>query len=393
MFNELLERIRHEDRRLKAFVCIAENGPDVTDPSKPLSGIAIAIKDLIDTADFPTSYGSPIYAGYRPRMDAGIVAALKEKGAFIVGKTTTTEFATWPPTPTLNPRNPAHTPGGSSAGSAAAVGAGLVPAAIGSQTKGSVIRPASFCGVVGFKPSFNRLTRSGVKMLAESLDTVGIFANSVAMTEKIYLAVTADESAPDLLASRYAFCRTPQWHDASPDARTSIEEAIDKLRTAGIAVDDLRLPDPFADIPHDTSIVHDYEMRRSLLPEFRTARAMIDPSLAAAIESASSITGEQYGRAIVRLETRRSEMAGVISAYDAVLCLAALSEAPEGLASTGSPLMNTSWTALYLPCITLPVLKGARGLPIGLQLVGKRNQDARLLKAAIHLEEACAKIL
>lgn len=178
MYNQLLGRIRRENQVLKAFVHIAPDSPS-SPGAGPLSGIAVAIKDLIDTADFPTGYGSPIYARHRPSVDAAIVTALKESGAFIVGKTTTTEFATWPPTPTLNPRNFAHTPGGSSAGSAAAVGAGLVPVAVGSHTKGSVIRPASFCGVVGFKPSFNRLPRAGVKMLAESLDTLGLFGNTV----------------------------------------------------------------------------------------------------------------------------------------------------------------------------------------------------------------------
>lgn len=392
MYNQLLGRIRRENQVLKAFVHIAPDSPS-SPGAGPLSGIAVAIKDLIDTADFPTGYGSPIYARHRPSVDAAIVTALKESGAFIVGKTTTTEFATWPPTPTLNPRNFAHTPGGSSAGSAAAVGAGLVPVAVGSQTKGSVIRPASFCGVVGFKPSFNRLPRAGVKMLAESLDTLGLFGNTVEYVERTYIALAVETRAQDIASPRFAFCRTPQWKDASGDARTAIEEAVAKLRRAGVTIDDLELPAAFSNIPGEAGIVHDYEMRRSLLPELRAAREQMEPTLATAIDRAASLTGEDYGRALGALETRRSESVDGMSGYDAVLCLAALGEAPLGLANTGSPLMNISWTALYLPCLTLPVLQGAHGLPIGLQLIGCRHQETRLLRAAHYLERVGAGVL
>ena len=392
MYNQLLGRIRRENQVLKAFVHIAPDSPS-SPGAGPLSGIAVAIKDLIDTADFPTGYGSPIYARHRPSVDAAIVTALKESGAFIVGKTTTTEFATWPPTPTLNPRNFAHTPGGSSAGSAAAVGAGLVPVAVGSQTKGSVIRPASFCGVVGFKPSFNQLPRAGVKMLAESLDTLGLFGNTVEYVERTYIALAVETRAQDIASPRFAFCRTPQWKDASGDARAAIEKAVAKLRRAGVTIDDLELPAAFSNIPGEARIVHDYEMRRSLLPELRAAREQMDPTLATAIDRAASLTGEDYGRALGALETRRSESVDGMSGYDAVLCLAALGEAPLGLANTGSPLMNISWTALYLPCLTLPVLQGAHGLPIGLQLIGCRHQETRLLRAAHYLERVGAGVL
>lgn len=392
MYDQLLDRIRREDQALKAFVHIASEAPG-SPGAGPLSGIAVAIKDLIDTADFPTGYGSPIYARHRPSVDAAIVSALKANGAFIAGKTTTTEFATWPPTATLNPRNYAHTPGGSSAGSAAAVAAGLVPVAVGSQTKGSVIRPASFCGVVGFKPSFNRLPRAGVKMLAESLDTLGLFGNTVEDVERTYIALASETRAQDIASPRFAFCRTPQWQEASEDARGAIEQGVARLRKAGVAIDDLELPAAFASIPGEAGIVHDYEMRRSLLPELRAARDQIEPTLAAAIDRAATLTGEDYGRALEVLERRRSESTEVISGYDAALCLAALGQAPRGLASTGSPLMNISWTALYLPCLTLPLLQGADGLPIGLQLVGRRHQDTRLLRAAHYLERVGADIL
>jgi Asp-tRNA(Asn)/Glu-tRNA(Gln) amidotransferase A subunit family amidase len=230
-------------------------------------------------------------------------------------------------------------------------------------------------------------------MLAESLDTLGLFGNTVEYVERTYIALAVETRAQDIASPRFAFCRTPQWKDASGDARTAIEEAVAKLRRAGVTIDDLELPAAFSNIPGEAGIVHDYEMRRSLLPELRAAREQMDPTLATAIDRAASLTGEDYGRALGALETRRSESVDGMSGYDAVLCLAALGEAPLGLANTGSPLMNISWTALYLPCLTLPVLQGAHGLPIGLQLIGCRHQDTRLLRAARYLERVGAGVL
>lgn len=230
-------------------------------------------------------------------------------------------------------------------------------------------------------------------MLAESLDTLGLFGNTVEYVERTYIALAVETRAQDIASPRFAFCRTPQWKDASGDARTAIEKAVAKLRRAGVTIDDLELPAAFSNIPGEAGIVHDYEMRRSLLPELRAAREQIEPTLATAIDRAASLTGEDYGRALGALETRRSESVDGMSGYDAVLCLAALGEAPLGLANTGSPLMNISWTALYLPCLTLPVLQGAHGLPIGLQLIGCRHQDTRLLRAAHYLERVGAGVL
>ena len=390
-FAETLARIRSADETLKAFVHIAADPPDPEEaaagrPDLPLAGLSVAIKDLIDTADFPTGYGSLVYRDHRPAMDAAIVAALKQAGARIVGKTTTTEFATWPPTKTVNPHDHRHTPGGSSAGSAAAVGAGLVPVAFGSQTKGSVIRPASFCGVVGFKPSFNRFSRAGVKMLSESLDTVGLFAGNVALARRVYEVVANDVSVPAEGPFRLAFCRTAQWGEVSADARSVIENGIARLREAGLAIDELELPPAFADLPRHAATVHDYEMQRSLLPELLCARERIDASLAGAIEAASRLTAGDHADALQFIAARRAELPAAMGAYDALLCAAATGEAPLGLADTGSPIMNISWTALYVPCITLPRFKGPAGLPIGLQVVGRPYRDVQLLAIAADLE-------
>jgi amidase len=387
-YAETLFRIRSGDKALNAFVHIATPAQDagVPRPELPLSGLPVAIKDLIDTADFPTGYGSAIYQGHRPSTDAAIVAALKKAGARIVGKTTTTEFATWPPTKTVNPKNPLHTPGGSSSGSAAAVGAGLVPVAFGSQTKGSVIRPASYCGVVGFKPSFNRFSRAGVKMLSESLDTLGMFASNVALARRVYEVITNDVSVPEVRSPRLAFCRTAQWGEVEAGAQAVLEEGIAQLRRTGLVIEEMALPPAFAEIPAQAGIVHDYEMHRSLLPELLFARDLMEPSLARALEAAAKLTAQDYANALQFIAARRAEFPQVLGRYDAILCAAAPGEAPLGFSSTGSPIMNISWTALYAPCISLPHFVGATGLPIGLQVVGHPYKDVQLLSFAADLE-------
>lgn len=385
-------RLRSENAVLRAFLSIAPPADFSLHRDGPLAGFSVGVKDLIDTRDFPTAYGSPIYRDHRPSTDAAIVEALKAAGAFIAGKTTTTEFATWPPTKTLNPRNHEHTPGGSSAGSAAAVAAGLVDIALGTQTKGSVIRPASFCGVVGFKPSFNRLSRAGVKMLSESLDTVGLFASKVSDIEHVYEVLTRDVDGEPAAAPKIAFSRTPQWSEVSPDAQAAILGGIDFLRKAGIAIDEISMPDGFERLPAETSLVHDYEIARSLFLEFRNARDKLDRSLAAAIETALGISGSAHAEALLFLTRMRAIIDDVFARYDVVLCAAAPGEAPLlSEKSTGSPVMNIAWTALHLPCITLPVLTGARGLPIGLQLVGGPYRDRALLAAAAGLERVFAE--
>jgi Asp-tRNA(Asn)/Glu-tRNA(Gln) amidotransferase A subunit family amidase len=387
---ETLRRIRSEDQRLHAFDFIALDPAGQVDgptPERPLGGLPIGVKDILDTADMPTEYGSRIYAGHQPSMDAAIVTALKLAGAFIVGKTTTTEFATSPPTRTLNPRNTNHTPGGSSAGSAAAVAAGLLPVAIGTQTLGSVIRPASFCGVVGFKPTWGWFPTAGMKNLATSLDTIGLLTDTVASAGRVYRALVPRDVEPPVTNIRLAFSRQPNWDLASPDAKVAIERCIGKLRTCGFDITDVEMPAGFDAMTKAANVIHDYEMRRSLGPEFSIARDEIDPALAQRIERAGQWNAADYREALRMAEKQRAAFGTFMKGYDAVLCLAAGSEPPEGLSNTGDPMMSSAWTVLHAPCITLPALKGGKGLPIGLQIVGDRYQDLKLLRVAAVLEE------
>ncbi len=390
IIRDTLRRIRIEDARIHAFNVIAPDpAGEVEGPTqdRPLGGLPVGVKDILDTADMPTEYGSRVYAGHQPAMDAAIVTALKLAGAFIAGKTTTTEFATSPPTKTLNPRNTHHTPGGSSAGSAAAVAAGMLQVALGTQTLGSVIRPASFCGVVGFKPTWGWFPTSGMKSLATSLDTIGLLTDTVASAGRVYRALVPRDSEPPVTNIRLAFSRQPNWDLASPDARVAIERCIGKLRTCGFDITDVEMPAGFDAVNKAANVIHDYEMRRSLGPEFFIARDEIDPALALRIERAGQWNAADYRDALRTAEKQRAALSRFMKSYDAILCLAAAGEAPEGLSNTGDPMMNSSWTALHAPCLTLPALKGGKGLPIGLQIVADRYQDLKLLHIAALLEE------
>lgn len=390
MISDVLKRIRTEDAALHAFVHIAQDpaGEAADLAALPLGGLPLAVKDIIDTADMPTGYGSRIYAGHQPAMDAAIVTAFRQAGAFIVGKTTTTEFATSPPTLTLNPRNANHTPGGSSAGSAAAVAAGLVPLALGTQTLGSIIRPASFCGVVGFKPTYGWFPSAGMKNLAASLDTVGFLSADVATAEQGYRALVPDDAAAMPERPRLLFSREPNWHLAAPDARSTIEQCVTSLRAKGFDIVERAMPDGFSEMTRIANVIHDYEMHRSLAPEMAAGRDRIDAALVARIERAGRWSVADYRDALRITQAQRAAFSALMETYDAVLCLAAGSEAPLGLSSTGDPMMNSAWTALHLPCLTLPVMRGATGLPIGLQIVADRYQDLKLLSIGKRIEDA-----
>lgn len=375
---------------MRAFTSIAPDPDHVEGPSaeKPLGGLAIAMKDICDTADMPTGYGSKIYDGFQPPMDAAIVTALKQKGAFIVGKTTTTEFATSPPTPTLNPRNNKFTPGGSSAGSAAAVAAGMVKIALGTQTLGSVIRPASFCGVVGFKPTYGWFPTAGMKQLASALDTIGFLSADVAHSERVYRALVPDDEAPNVSNPKLVFSRQPNWHLATEDAKAAIEACVAKLKSLGVDVTDGDMPDGFDAVNEAANIIHDYQMHRSLAPEMLAAREKIAPMLANRIDRAGRWSTKDYRNAFGAVETQRAAFDVFMQTCDGVLCLAAGGEAPLlELGVTGDPMMNSTWTALQTPCVSLPALTGANGMPIGLQIVGARNQDLKTLAVASLLED------
>ncbi|GGC86850.1 amidase [Chelatococcus reniformis] len=380
---------------LEAFVYVGEDAlvadaapaPSAGPVRRSLAGLPVAVKDIFETSAMPTSFGSKAYAGHRPVMDAAIVTALRQRGAIVAGKTATTEFAAWPPARTRNPLDSARSPGGSSAGSAAAVAAGLVPLAIGTQTLGSVVRPASYCGVVGFKPTYARLSRAGLKPLAESLDSIGLFARSVADVRLLYEALV-DEPGPetaDRRGLRLGFCRGAWWSEVAPDARAAIEASVGRLRAAGLAIDDVDLGPAFADLVEIGRTIHDFEMRRGLMPEYIAARDRLAPSMAAGIERAGRWTAADHRDALGRAEEARMAFQRAAAGYDALLCAAAATEAPD-MSHTGDPSQNIPWTVLHVPCLTLPAATGATGMPIGLQVVAERYAEPRLLAVADALE-------
>jgi Asp-tRNA(Asn)/Glu-tRNA(Gln) amidotransferase A subunit family amidase len=360
----------------------------------PLHGVPIGVKDLIDTHDMPTGYGSPIYHGHRPAADAACVALARAAGAVVIGKTVTTEFATFFPGKTTNPHNPAHTPGGSSSGSAAAVADGMVPLAFGTQTAGSVIRPASFCGVVGYKPSFGTISRAGVKPLSDSLDTVGVMARDVA-DAAFFTAVLSDR--PDLRLGdamarpRIAFYRTPEWKEAGPDTIAALEHATARLARAGAPTVEVVGPPEHEALVEAQKIIMDYEAARSLSFERITRPQDLSASLHERIAIGLSLTAKAYDAARRTVTLARSALPSLFDDFDALLVPSAPGGAPKGLDRTGDPIFNRPWTMLHLPCITLPAWRGAGSLPVGVQLVGRLGDDARILRAAAFLERALAE--
>jgi amidase len=367
---------------------------DAESPRGPLHGIPIAVKDLIDTADMPTAYGSPIYRDHRPAADASCVALARAAGAIVLGKTVTTEFATFTPGKTANPRNPAHTPGGSSSGSAAAVADGMAPLAFGTQTAGSVIRPAAYCGCVGYKPTFGMINRAGVKPLADSLDTIGILARSVE-DAAFFAGVLSERSAlrhlvtPDK-APRFGLYRTPMWDEAESATATALDGAREALERAGAAVAELAIAPAHRGLNEVQGTVMGFEMVRALAWERIERSAELSPRLAQMLDTGMAIGAADYVLACARAAEARAELDGFFGACDAILVPAAPGEAPAGLGGTGDPVFNRMWTLLGVPCLTLPARWGETGLPTGVQLVGRLGDDARLLAGAAFLERALA---
>jgi Asp-tRNA(Asn)/Glu-tRNA(Gln) amidotransferase A subunit family amidase len=356
-----------------------------------LRGVPFGIKDIFDTAAMPTGYGSPIYAGCRPGFTASAASLPCAAGAILMGKTVTTEFANRHPGPTANPHNPAHTPGGSSSGSAAAVADFMVPLAIGTQTGGSVIRPAAYCGVVGFKPSFGLFPPAGMHVNTESLDTVGIMARSVediALFRAGLMAIPYEPPAMPERPPRLALCRTPHWDRALPDGKAMLEDAAARLRAAGCEIVDSELPpecDGVAEVQRRHSA---FEAPRVHAPELHRHAALLSPDLLdkGKIAEARQLTLEDFRTAWRDAERMRAAAAAWAAGFDAILTLPAPGQAPYGLAETGSAIFNGLWTVLYMPCLTLPAGTGPDGLPVGVQLVGQRHADARLLATGLWVE-------
>jgi Asp-tRNA(Asn)/Glu-tRNA(Gln) amidotransferase A subunit family amidase len=398
-----LERAKAIEPRLGAFEYLPR---DTTRRPGPLSGIAVAIKDIIATSDMPTTNGSPIYRDHIPSADAWVVERLRSLGATIFGKTVSTEFAWRHPGPTVNPWNPQHTPGGSSSGSAAAVAAGVVPLALGTQTLGSVIRPAAFNGVVGLKPSFGAIPRTGVHPLSPSLDHVGFFArrvDDVAFALSL-LAASSDsdphgrplpgfdvepgKGVPPLDRPRLAIVRFEQWSKAEPEQQQAFEAAIAALRDAGSVLQELELSE--LDRANWDAINTILASEAALIFGGLVARYPDRTSdhLKSLVQTGKTHSALQYLAAKALQEKLRSAFATQISGFDAVLTLPAFGEAPEGLSFTGKAEYCAPWTLLGVPALSLPVGFGKNGLPLGLQIVGAYREDYRMLRVAKWIEHA-----
>lgn len=357
----------------------------------PLRGLAVGIKDIFDTADFPTAYGSPIYAGHRPRTDAALVTEIRRGGGLILGKTVTTELAFMWPGQTRNPHNPDHTPGGSSSGSAAAVAAGMLPIAIGSQTAGSVIRPAAFCGIAGFKPSFGLLPTAGMKGFAWHLDTAGIFAARVTDVAFATAAITGrplriDRATAD--APRIALVRTPRWSEASEAMHNALETAARAAVSAGATVQEVVLPPVFERAYEAHAVIQGYEAYRALGFEYDRFRDRLSPPLRRMLEEAAHLSPEAYDAARRSARRARRALAELVGDGTVLLTPSAPGAAPAGLGSTGAPIFNRLWTLLGTPCVNVPGLVDAARLPLGVQVVGRFGRDHHTLQAAGFLETA-----
>jgi len=355
-----------------------------------LNGVPFGVKDIFDTADMPTTYGSPIYVGCRPANDASAASLPRAAGGILLGKTVTTEFANAHPGPTTNPHDPGFTPGGSSSGSAAAVADFMVPFAIGTQTGGSVIRPAAYCGVVGFKPSFGLFPPAGMRINTEALDTVGIMARSVGDIALFRAAMMAIPHAPPAMpesAPRLGLCRGPHWDEAQPEGRAVLEAAADRLASAGAVIKGTELPRECADGDERQTIIGSFEGLRNHMPELYRHEALLSVRLRETkIARGRALNLETFRNACRDAERARTAAREWAGGFDAILTLPAPGQAPRGLASTGSAVFNALWTQLWMPCLTLPAGRGPDGLPVGIQLVGRRHDDARLLEVGLWVE-------
>jgi Asp-tRNA(Asn)/Glu-tRNA(Gln) amidotransferase A subunit family amidase len=408
LVSDCLARIREADADVEAWAFLdpehamrqAEAADDWRRHGKatgPLHGVPIGVKDIFDTGDMPTELGSPLWAGRTPRRDAAAVARLRAAGAVIIGKTVTTEYAYFHPGKTKNPHDAARTPGGSSSGSAAAVAASMVPGAIGSQTNGSVIRPAAFCGVVGFKPTHGLIPRSGALILSRTLDHVGTFTRSVedaALLAETLAGFDEDDadtrplarpplasvasSAPPL-PPRFAFVKTPAWTHVEQDAAKAFPELVAAL---GDKASEIEIGESFAAAIDMHRTVMEVEMAHNLHRDYEQGAEQLSSRLRQLIERGRQARAVDYLTAVASRERLYAALDPIFDEYDAILTPAAPGEAPRGLESTGNPVFCTIWTYLGTPAVSLPLLEGQSGMPLGVQLVGRRGNDARLLRTA-----------
>jgi Asp-tRNA(Asn)/Glu-tRNA(Gln) amidotransferase A subunit family amidase len=387
-----VEAIDAQDKTIGAFVSRPEKV--VAASTGPLRGIAVGIKDIIDTSELPTQMGSPIYRGWRPRADAAVVMMLKQAGATIIGKTTTTAFAANDPTPTLNPHHHGHTPGGSSSGSAAAVGAGMIPLALGTQTGGSVIRPASFCGAAAIKPTYRLLPTVGMKCFSWTLDTIGLFAAGVedlahglsAMTGRPELLPRAAVQAPRIGIVTQDFAGVPEEAGAA-----ALRIATDAAERAGAFIRALALPEIVAEAWRIHPIVQEFEAHQAFAWEYRCNYDAMPPLLRGRLDESRDTTPAAYDAAYRIAVQARAALADLFDDVDVLLTFSAPGAAPKGLASTGDPRFNRLWTLMGIPCVNIPADVTAEGLPVGVQVIARFGDDAGALEAARFVEAALAR--
>ncbi|MDB5533935.1 MAG: amidase [Hyphomicrobiales bacterium] len=399
LVRDCLNRIADRESVVRAWAALDADGAiaqaracDAGPRRGILHGIPIGVKDVLNTTGLPTQMGSPIYANHRTRNDASCVALLRAAGAIVVGKTVTCEFAGVAPGLTTNPHDAARTPGGSSSGSAAAVADAMVPIALGTQTGGSVLRPASFCGVIGYKPTYGLFNREGLKFAAESLDTIGLFARELDDIALVAAVLTGQEPvAPKQPTGplRIGLCHTYLWETkASPETRTCIEAAAHAFERAGAQVETFKLPDHFEQLTQAREIINDVERARSLAWEWTWHRDQLSPQLIGTIERGLATPDKTYRSALLFAERARSEMDAKLSEFDGLLAPCVNGEAPLGLAYAGDPAFQGLWTLLHTPTIALPACRGPNQMPVALQLVARRGADEKLIALARWAQEA-----
>ncbi len=404
MLAETLARIDAEDGALGAFTALLDLPAALqqlkrlqTSGMGPLQGLPVGVKDIFDTADWPTRYGSALYskgshAEQTPRVDAAIIGAVRRAGGLVIGKTSTTEFAFLNPTKTLNPNAPGRTPGGSSAGSAAAVAAGLVPFAVGTQTGGSVIRPASYCGVTGFKPSFGMLPTPGIKCFSWSLDTVGLFAGNVRDVAWFADAVSGfalalGDAAP-AKTWRVGVPTAYPWGPVSPSAQLAIDTGVAALRRQGAEVKAITLPAWMKDVFEAQDVIQGFEVWRSMARDIDAHPQALSNVLRDYLMAASNIGAPAYEAAQQTAQAGRTACANWFSQFDVLMTPSAPDEAPLGYASTGASTFNRAWTLLGLPCVNVAGAVGVTGNPMGLQIIGAPRADRPCLATADFVERA-----
>jgi Asp-tRNA(Asn)/Glu-tRNA(Gln) amidotransferase A subunit family amidase len=389
-----LERIAERDPEVRAWThvdpahAIAQARElDKRPVAGPLHGLPFGVKDVIDTADMPTTNNSPHYQGHRPAKDAGCVAVVRQSGALILGKTDTVEFAAGGRKAlSRNPHNLAHTPGGSSSGSGAAVGDFMVPLAFGTQTGGSHIRPAAFNGIYGLKPTWGAVTREGAKLLSATCDTIGWYGRSVAdlslVAEAFRLRDLAAQKAVAINGLKVAVCKTPYWNKAEPAARKSLATAAGRLEKAGARIKELKLPARFGEMNDAQRTLSNGEGGAAFLPEFLVHGERLHAEFRDMATNKRAITGAMMAEAYDLAAECRKAFDALFRGFDVVLTPSARGEAPKGLHTTGEWVFNAMWTLLHVPCLAIPCIKGPKGLPVGVQIVGPRFTDARLLTIA-----------